>query len=88
MNDTKYILYPLKHLIFQLKIEAQPGWDIIKIQKKNQNVRLLKNSKNEHDLSVDDLQPSTDKSEMQNDKIYARNGEIKIIQEKKLSKTV
>ena len=48
-------------------------------QNYDKNVRWLRNVQKEHELSAVNLQPSTDKNGMQNDKIYARKGEIKIL---------
>ena len=42
----------------------------------------------EHELSAVDLQPLTDKNGMQNDKIYVREGKIKIIRKTKLYKVL
>ena len=56
-----------------LKIEAQPG---------RENKNTIKTfagwkSKKEHELSAVDLQPSTDKNGMQDNKIYAKKGRNK-----------
>ena len=65
------------------------------IFKNSKNVRWLKNFKKEHELSAVDLKPSMDNNKqvyflhldetsMQNVKIYAKKGEIKIIRRTKV----